>query len=296
MARVVLTGIRPNEDAEVVRLKLERLFKTTPDRVRKMLDQGAYVLKADLTEAVANQYQSALEEAGATCRIEADSPAALDVDLPPARQSATALNESTVVQQSQAANSGTSAGTTVTAQSTKPKRSIKEFVVGTVGVLILIQAALWLFGSFGSSSSTSSGTKLEAALRLGESTKTEFETLKDEGGVAKNGAWHGLHVTAVRTEYAENDVLQAFQITVDGIASWWGSSKEWGRKGDTSPREVRELLTRVCNVKPSDWKLEGGEGGMVTRAIESGEMTCLYNRARPNSTDLVIMLSIKRVP
>jgi len=295
MAQVVLTGIRSAESEAQTHQQLAQLFKTTPDRVKTMLAAGAYVLKTNLDEATALKYRSALERAGATCRIEPDQPVELEVDLPSIGSS---IPGSPAEKQTRIKSSTSETAIPSTSPPEAPKRtgSFKETAAAIVGVLILIQGGLWLFGKFGSSAADASGTKLEAALRLGESTKRDFETLKDEGGVSKNDAWHGLHVTAVRTQYADNDILEAFQLTVDGQASWWSSSKEWGRKGDTSPREVRDLLSKICNVNASDWKLEGGDGGMVTRAIEGGEMTCLYNRARPNSSDLIVMLSIKRVP
>jgi len=87
---VVFSGvIVPGSDREQVKLNLAKLFKVEPARVEPMFSGKRVVIKAQLDQATAQKYQTALKSAGAVCEV-VDTAAAAKPTAAPQTQPAPA--------------------------------------------------------------------------------------------------------------------------------------------------------------------------------------------------------------
>lgn len=82
--RIVLNGVRLGADANTVRANLAKLFRATPEQVEGLLASPGRIIKRGLTAAVADQYRTALESAGAACLVEVEVIEQPTPQVPPA--------------------------------------------------------------------------------------------------------------------------------------------------------------------------------------------------------------------
>ena len=82
--KVVLNGVQQNVSRDATSSKLAELFRVKPDQINALLENAGYVLKNNVTLAVACQYKDAIEEAGAICQVIQEIPLGekLELDLP----------------------------------------------------------------------------------------------------------------------------------------------------------------------------------------------------------------------
>lgn len=81
---VVLKGVGADADAEKVMHNLAALFKCPAEQVKALLAESKPVVKAGVTQSVAQQYRAVLEGVGAACVVEPAQAVggALDFDMP----------------------------------------------------------------------------------------------------------------------------------------------------------------------------------------------------------------------
>ncbi len=313
MLKIVLTGVQAERSEAEAHAKLATLFKTTADQVAALLRRPNFVLKSGLDEQTAERYKRAIELAGGTCRIEPEVAVTdtLDVDLPAAGSEQLAP---------------TPTAKSASAQSTRQR--VKDFVdeirarsrynrsrnpssvstssfrilIGVLGFFVVLLGGAYVYklvNSYTDSFNFSaykdvSAPQLEAALRIGKSTRGDFKTFVDEGGLRTNGAWHGLHGIEVRTQYSDSGVLDSFQLEVDGKAYHSPSGGDWAYSAPVSSKEVRDILTKVCDVRAADWQMPDGERGQASRTVQGKDtLTCLYNRANTSTNNIIIVLGIE---
>lgn len=71
--KIILLGIRPNQDASQVKTKLCTLLRASPEQIDKLLAVQNYILKKGLSIDIATRYKTAIEAAGCLCQIEPES-------------------------------------------------------------------------------------------------------------------------------------------------------------------------------------------------------------------------------
>ncbi len=78
--RVIFKGeTDPNKDVGSVKQALAGLFKIDAGAVEQLFSGQPVVIKKDIDQATANQYQAALEKIGAYCQVELDYDTSLEV-------------------------------------------------------------------------------------------------------------------------------------------------------------------------------------------------------------------------
>ena len=87
--RVLIKGVRPATDANLVRENIAKLFKISHEAARRVLEAESHIAKGGLTADRAAQYRTAIEGAGANCVVEIETWA--DLDLQPMRSNGTAI-------------------------------------------------------------------------------------------------------------------------------------------------------------------------------------------------------------
>lgn len=86
--------------------------------------------------------------------------------------------------------------------------------------------------------------QLEQSLKLGSSTRKEFDRFKENGGLESNkeSTWKGYRVESISLQYKDDGKLDAFQITL--------SKSGFGDK----PATVASVKSDLSSYCPSNWQ------------------------------------------
>ena len=268
--KVMLVGARPEISVAEARLKLAVLFKTTPDQVDQLLAMPSYVLKTGLTKEIAGKYKAAVEASGGGCVIQTEEQGTvtLEIDLPADNRSMLPPDQEQPEKKPahQSAPEGLSA-------------LGEYFTVTNLIMWVFFGATAWyslqfLFPNF----SAPKEFLLDKVTVIGSSTRSDYDKFVDEGGLAKNPVWHGIHVTELHVVFKSN-VVSIVQIRTDGKAKWFSSSKEWSSGSGITPKEVRQLLSPLCGIAETNWQVSD-MGGIGESRKGGSKLSCNYTIER----------------
>lgn len=238
MYQVILICVREDVTRSEVVKNLATLFKTTPEQVEKMLATTGFVLKKGVTSEVAGKYKAAIEAAGATCRMEWETLTEnlLDVDLPQTSPSE---------ERPRMNSRDTKSSHTNTLLNTLAKQWDLSYILGLLS-LGLAAYSMWI--AFGPNINLVDN-KLENSLKIGKSTKIDFQKFRDQGGLDNDSQskWRGYQVGSVIVSYANNNKIDSFKI---------GLKKSWFGAKLASADNLRSSLKGECG---SDWRFDGDQ-------------------------------------
>lgn len=122
------------------------------------------------------------------------------------------------------------------------------------------------------------GNLLEMATYPGASTKQMYARFKDEGGLNTTNKWNGLQMQRLELDFDQRGVVRtvSMKVALNGY-NWIGQPKV------TTPKEIREVLTKVCKIPAARWKTyDGGFEGVGETGLQ-----CMYHAI----DELVILTS-----
>ncbi len=94
--RVVIKGVKPEADLNLVLANLASIFKKTREQLQPHISSSYFVVKRSVDEATANKYSQVLEQAGCVVLIEEEVTLAFD-ELPPQRPAPTIKTASDII-------------------------------------------------------------------------------------------------------------------------------------------------------------------------------------------------------
>ena len=133
---------------------------------------------------------------------------------------------------------------------------------------------------------------LEKLTMIGISTDSDFKQFIDQGGITKNPNWHGFYVEKINTAYHTNGKLAEVGLDINSKATWLSNIKIWNRGESPSPKEIREVLSKVCNVHDSDWEIK--TDGIVSGWVETDSILCIYDYILNNRIGFSIKIKAKK--
>ena len=151
-------------------------------------------------------------------------------------------------------------------------------------ILILLVPILFACGDK-STSVTSGGEKpiatpkpeieknlLEKSIDIKSGNKKNWDAFKDEGGLNKQNNLYGLSVTSL-------------SVTWNSQTGDFSGALMQAMSSDTSPKDVRIALSKVCGLEESDWTVRNDYE--PTGTAKKDGVTCYYIFSR-NTVDISI--------
>ena len=219
-----------------------------------------------------------------------DTSETLEIDLPNA-QSKMMNSKATVIEKSVADNNNQ---TQHADKTQSPKVDIFQSIATLVAIIFGGYAAyhfilfLPFFGAL-----TSPQSELEKISIPGKSTQVEFENFKDSGGLTKNPAWHGLTIASYQAIYnGPSKTLSGQTFSIAGKATWNAGIKMWTNNSDLSTQELRQTLSKVCQVSEDMWKFTDGNRSWGT--VETSNFECGYGPSDKGSYQVFVGLHTAR--
>jgi hypothetical protein len=113
---------------------------------------------------------------------------------------------------------------------------------------------------------------LEKAIDVKKGNKKDWDTFKDEGGLNKLNNLYGLNITSL-------------SVTWDNQTGNFTGALMQATNSNTSPKEVRASLSKVCDLEESDWTFRT-DYEPTGKAKKDG-LTCYYIFS-PTTVDISI--------
>ena len=135
-------------------------------------------------------------------------------------------------------------------------------------------------------------SELEKLTILGISHREDFVKFKDEGGLNSSPAWHGLYVTSIQSQYnGPGETLSALSLEIGGKAKWMQMIKKWTYESGLATKDIRQVLSKICQVDESQWKHTDGD--LEYGTVETAAKTCAYSPATGSNKTIFVGLSEK---
>jgi hypothetical protein len=113
---------------------------------------------------------------------------------------------------------------------------------------------------------------LEKAIDIKSGNKKIWDAFKDEGGLNKQNNLYGLSITSL-------------SVTWNSQTGNFTGALMQAMNSNTSPKEVRIALSKVCDLEDSDWVIRSDYE--PTGTAKKNGVTCYYIFAR-NTVDISI--------